>query len=340
MTYAWSAVGAPPAPVTFGAAAASTTATFTKTGSYILQVTATDSGGLSTTSTVNVSVQLPAWLSSTSVAVWNPTTQILTVTGATSIIADPGGDEPIIQASGSAAVITLNPAGGTDIHIGGLSLTNYHLLVNGVAGSTVAPTYTIDSASTLDLMDNDMAILYGSGSSSLTTVNAELLEAYDGGVWNKPGLTSSIAATEGGKTALGFGEASTLGLSSFDGLTLGGNAVLVKYTITGDANLDGSVGLADYNACLANYNGTGQPWTSDSFDYSGTVGLADYNTILADYNQTLADFLPSTSTPAVIPKTVVTSTATTVASTIAASSASGNKSRSPSVPSSKPRRPR
>jgi regulation of enolase protein 1 (concanavalin A-like superfamily) len=357
MTYAWSAVGAPPAPVTFGAAAASTTATFTKTGSYILQVTATDSGGLSTTSTVNVSVQLPAWLSSTSVAVWNPTTQILTVTGATSIIADPGGDEPIIQASGSAAVITLNPAGGTDIHIGGLSLTNgasatvtslgsarsvsnYHLLVIGVAGATVAPTYTIDSASTLDLMDNDMAILYGSGSSSLTTVNAELLEAYDGGVWNKPGLTSSIAATEGGKTALGFGEASTLGLSSFDGLTLGGNAVLVKYTITGDANLDGSVGLADYNACLANYNGTGQPWTSDSFDYSGTVGLADYNTILADYNQTLADFLPSTSTPAVIPKTVVTSTATTVASTIAASSASGNKSRSPSVPSSKPRRPR
>jgi hypothetical protein len=252
---------------------------------------------------------IPAWLSPASVAIWNAATNTLTVTGAASIIADPGSAEPIIHASGSSAVVSFNPNSGTVIHIGGLSLTNgasaivtslgaartvtnFLLLVIGVPGANTAPTLTIDSTSTLDLTNNDMAILYGSGSSPLSAINAQLLAAYDGGLWDKPGLTSSIAKTKRGLTALGFGEASALGLTTFDGLTLGGNAVAVKYTLVGDANLDGLVSLADYNAVLGKYNGAGQPWTGGSFDYSGNVGLADYNTILANYNQTLANVLP------------------------------------------------
>jgi hypothetical protein len=259
-------------------------------------------------------VPLPSWVSSGSVATWNPSTNTLTVTGTANVISDPGSAEPIIQASGASAVVNLDPSSGTDIHIGGLSLTNgasaivtslgsarsvtnYHLLVVGVRGATVAPTYAIDSTSTLDLTDNDMAILYGSGTTPLATVNAQLLEAYDGGLWDKPGLTSSIARTEGGQTALGFGEAWSLALSSFDGLTLGGNAVLVKYTVVGDATLAGTVGLADYNTVLGNYNQSGQTWTSGSFDYSGSVGLAQYNAVLAHYNQTLAGLLPSAASP-------------------------------------------
>jgi rhamnogalacturonan endolyase len=284
---------------------------------------------------------IPAWLSATSVASWNPSTHVLTVTGATSIIADPGTDEPIIQASGSAAVLTIDPASPGDIHLGGLSLTsgasatvtslgsarsltNYDLLVIGVPGATVAPTYTIDSTSTLDLTDNDMAILYGSGTSPLSAVNAQLLAAYDGGLWNNAGLTSSIAATQSGRTELGFGEASTLGLTTFDGLTLGGNAVLVKYTVGGDANLDGTIGLADYNAVLANYNGTRDTWTSGSFDYSGSVGLTDYNTIIANYNETLASLLPSTASAA-----LTTSLTTTTASSAATASTSTTTTTTP-----------
>jgi len=212
----------------------------------------------------------------------------LTVTGPTSIIADPGTDEPIIEASGSAAVLTLDPSGGTDIHIGGLSLTNgatatetslgsarsatnYHVLVIGTPGATVAPMYAIDSTSTLDLADNDMAILYGSGTTPMTSVSTELSQAYDGGGWDKPGLTSSIARANSGAYGLGYAEASTIGDTTFDGIALGGNAVLVKYTLLGDTDLRGSVGIGDYNAVLNNF-GTAQGWTGGDFHYGGRGG--------------------------------------------------------------------
>jgi alpha-N-arabinofuranosidase len=61
LTYAWAAVGAPPAPVSFSVnntnAAQDTTATFAKAGMYNLEVTVTDPNGLDTTSSVSVVVK-------------------------------------------------------------------------------------------------------------------------------------------------------------------------------------------------------------------------------------------------------------------------------------------
>lgn len=60
LTYTWSTVGAPPAPVAFSAngtnAAASTTAAFAAAGTYTFQVTARDPGGLVASSSVTVVV--------------------------------------------------------------------------------------------------------------------------------------------------------------------------------------------------------------------------------------------------------------------------------------------
>ena len=60
LTYSWATTGTPPAAVSFSAnnsnAAKNTTATFSKAGSYTFQVTIADAGGLSTTSSVSVTV--------------------------------------------------------------------------------------------------------------------------------------------------------------------------------------------------------------------------------------------------------------------------------------------
>ncbi len=64
LTYTWSTTGTPPAPVTFSAngtnAAKNTTATFIKAGTYSFTVTITDAIGLTTTDSVNLTVdQIP-----------------------------------------------------------------------------------------------------------------------------------------------------------------------------------------------------------------------------------------------------------------------------------------
>ena len=60
LTYTWATTGTPPAAVTFSVngsnAAKNTTATFSKAGNYSFQVTITDAGGLTATSSVNVTV--------------------------------------------------------------------------------------------------------------------------------------------------------------------------------------------------------------------------------------------------------------------------------------------
>jgi aryl-phospho-beta-D-glucosidase BglC (GH1 family) len=60
LSYTWAAIGTPPAPVTFSAngtnAAKSAIATFSRAGSYVLQVTITDAAGLSVTGNVAVTV--------------------------------------------------------------------------------------------------------------------------------------------------------------------------------------------------------------------------------------------------------------------------------------------
>jgi O-glycosyl hydrolase len=60
LNYTWATIGTPPAAVTFSAnganAAKNTTANFTKAGTYNFQVTIMDSGGLSVTSSVSVTV--------------------------------------------------------------------------------------------------------------------------------------------------------------------------------------------------------------------------------------------------------------------------------------------
>jgi beta-glucanase (GH16 family)/fibronectin type 3 domain-containing protein len=275
---------------------------------------------------VSFAPTLPSWLTPASSAGWNPFTQVLTVTGPTTLNADPGTDEPTIQASGAAAVISLGPTNATAIHLGGLSLTNgatatvtslgsarstnnYHLLVIGTPGAPIAPIYNIDSTSALDLADNDMAILYGNGTSPIGSIETQLATAYDNGAWDKPGLTSSVARTQNGATALGYGEANTLGFATFDGQSLGGNAVVVKYTLVGDTNLDGTVDGTDYDQVLNAYD-TAATWTSGDFFYAGTVSGSDYVAVLNNYDDSLANLLPGGSAPALTPAAATAGTAT------------------------------
>ncbi|HEY7087065.1 MAG TPA: hypothetical protein VH518_03185, partial [Tepidisphaeraceae bacterium] len=76
------------------------------------------------------------------------------------------------------------------------------------------------------------------------------------------------------------GANSVLGYTTFSGQSVGPNSILVKYTYTGDADLDGDVDGVDIGAWAINFTGelggTGtKVWIQGDWDYDGDVDGVD-----------------------------------------------------------------
>jgi uncharacterized delta-60 repeat protein len=228
---------------------------------------------------------LPSWVGAGSVATWNSTSKTLTVTGAVSIVADPGADAPIISANGSAAAITINPAGAGVVRLGQLSLFNgatATLTAGGGERTLVVGTLSISGASKLNLTDHALVVRNGGEA----VVVPLLASAYGTGGWNGAnGITSSNAAADPfGLTGVGYVSNAQLNKTSFGGVTgLTSTDVLVKYTYYGDSDLSGHVNLDDFTLFLGGYKNSANTWFKGNFNYNGLVTLDDFGLFLAGY---------------------------------------------------------
>jgi hypothetical protein len=96
------------------------------------------------------------------------------------------------------------------------------------------------------------------------------------GLWSGPGITSFVAA---GRPLFGLApvinrdEGGAPLLTSFAGVPLDANTVLVKYTPNGDTNLDGRVNISDYFRADAGRGLRRTGWENGDFDLDG--GPAD-----------------------------------------------------------------
>jgi hypothetical protein len=81
------------------------------------------------------------------------------------------------------------------------------------------------------------------------------------------------------------------------GMTADG--VMVKVTILGDVNMDGTVTLADQTALEDNFGTTTKGWTAGDFDRNGTVDWMDYLTLKQFYGRTF-DGTPAVPEPATL----------------------------------------
>ncbi len=138
----------------------------------------------------------------------------------------------------------------------------------------------------VDLNDNDLIMPYTIGNSPISQIQGYLAAGYNGGAWNGgSGIASAAAAADATKlTALGYGDAKDLGITSDDNTPIGGdgNAVIVKYTYYGDSNLDGKVDLGnDFNLFLIGYltpNSTG--WELGDYNYDNVVDATDFGLLV------------------------------------------------------------
>jgi hypothetical protein len=221
---------------------------------------------------------------------------------------------------GSTTTITSNATfsytGGTLSMAAGqsLSVAGQVILANGANKRIRTGSLTITDPGKIDLSDNRLIVEY-SGGSPLTTIRSYLLTGRNGGAWTGSRLTSSAAANNAAngsqiyKTALGYGEASVvLGPSggNFAGEAVGGSAVLVRYTLMGDSNLDGQVNSIDFSALASQFGQNGKIWTDGDYNFDGVVNALDFNALATNFGVPVPAPLSAISTLAPEPAGALT----------------------------------
>jgi hypothetical protein len=97
-----------------------------------------------------------------------------------------------------------------------------------------------------------------------------------------PGITTSLGNAI--NFAVGYAEAADLATVPPIFGTVDATAVLIRFTRYGDANLSGSVGLADFDRLAANFGtAAGAMWVDADFNYDGIVNLGDFNLLAANF---------------------------------------------------------
>ena len=145
---------------------------------------------------------------------------------------------------------------------------------------------TITGSGQLDLANNHLFINYGSGADPKASIVAWIKSGFAAGSWNGAGIISTSAPTRmSGHYGLGFADSTDAGNPA--GLASSGQ-IEIKYTLLGDANLDGTVNVADFNALAAHFNSTSQLWSSGDFNYDGIVNAEDFDAIARNYGQVMS----------------------------------------------------
>jgi hypothetical protein len=193
-----------------------------------------------------------------------------------------------IAGSGSitiAASATLNVAGA------GLRRSDRAMVLNGSASTESGvnmvlrvPELTLGAGAALNLKDNALIVDY-TGASPIASIRSALTSGHAGGTWSGPGINSSSAAANLGH-ALGYAEAGDLFANfpaPFAGQSVDDTSVLVRYTRAGDANLDGTVNLLDFNRLAGSFGASNALWSQGNFNYDNETNLLDFNLLASNF---------------------------------------------------------
>ena len=193
--------------------------------------------------------------------------------GAQSTLTFSGGRQQSLDIAGQV-ILRTKSAGGTTIAVDNLT----------IAGAPAAWT------AKLDLADNALALNY-TGPSPEAIVRDQIRTARAGGAWTGNGITTSRAT---GSTTLGYGQAADLLNLSGDqtaqwlGQSVDATTLLVRYTLVGDANLNGAVDFPDLVKVAQNYGlAAGATWPTGDFNYDNNTDFADLVAIAQNYGTAL-----------------------------------------------------
>jgi hypothetical protein len=222
------------------------------------------------------------------------------------LVLNSGVGDDVVQVAGTtgpAAVSIIGQAGAEDITLGDGAVAQ-------LVGNEVLNTLDLQGSARLELLRGFDAVVSvrqlnmsplarldlheGSllwdyaGDSPIAFVRSQIISAFNGGLWNGPGITSD--ATGGSpQTAIGYAEAMAIFPTLpvvLGGLPVDDTTVIARYTLKGDGNLDRTVNIGDFALLAANFNDAAR-WVNGDFNYDGVANIGDFALLAGNFNRTL-----------------------------------------------------
>jgi autotransporter-associated beta strand protein len=229
------------------------------------------------------------------------------------------GEVTMNSDAGSSAARNLTIAANNDLTLGSTQhLAGLSIGAAGRARLTAGGTKTLVTnhlaiaaegapSGVLDISDNALILDFSAAESNpAASIRGQILAGRGGpglgAMWAGKGITSSSAAAavaaEPESVSLAYAVNGDLPLGpypTFRGEAVDNSSVLVRYTRTGDANLDGVVNDDDVTVVGASYapGVAGASWATGDFDYNGFVDDDDVTLLGVFYNPSAAPLLGS-----------------------------------------------
>jgi hypothetical protein len=168
--------------------------------------------------------------------------------------------------------------GNGSLAIGGGAI----LRLNTSSGASQQSSVNISSAGELDLSNNHFFVNYGSGSDPIASIAAYIKSGFNGGTWTGTGITSTAAQGNSANYGIGYADYADPGNPAH----LSSGQIEIKYTLLGDANLDGKVNGTDFTLLATNFNqSVTNGWDKGDFNYDGKVNGSDFLLLAKNFNQ-------------------------------------------------------
>jgi hypothetical protein len=87
---------------------------------------------------------------------------------------------------------------------------------------------------------------------------------------------------------VGYGPGAEVAPTTIGSFTIGAGDILVRHTLDGDADLDRTVNLNDFNRLAANFGQPNRQWHHADFNYDGAVDLTDFNALAGNFGRSAA----------------------------------------------------
>ncbi len=203
----------------------------------------------------------------------------ITLSGFTGVTVTDTASNDVLNFNGPLALpFTFVNCGSSALNVNSGTLT----FASAAAVITLG-TLNIVAGATVDLTDNTLILNYAGGTDPIGVITGYLQSGYNIGAWNGAGIDSSTAASNPGY-ALGYADWADSGNPA----NLATHQIEIKYTLLGDADLDGSVTGDDFTLLVSNLGKSGKTWDTGNFLYSITGGVTgdDFTALAGNLGKT------------------------------------------------------